>query len=91
MSLNQNNFEYRQARLTTEVVYNLKIPVLQNWFYENDYTEEAELLFGTDITFYTDEFIKQLKDNNDNTISFTNTDINIFIYNKILKDIVISY
>ena len=62
--VNQRRLEYSQLetrRLASEVIYNLKIPILQNWFYELDYTEEAKLLFGTDITFYTEEFINQLK------------------------------
>jgi hypothetical protein len=38
---------------------------------------------------YYIEFIKQLKDNNNNEIHFTEVDINLFIFNKIFKGIVI--
>ena len=36
---------------------------------------------------YYIEFIKQLKDNNNSEIQFTEVDINIFIFNKIFKGI----
>lgn len=39
---------------------------------------------------YYIEFIKQLKDNNDTEIQFTEVDINTFIFNKIFKDIKIT-
>lgn len=38
------------------------------------------------IIYYI-EFIKQLKDNNETEIQFTEIDINTFIFNKIFKDI----
>ena len=39
---------------------------------------------------YYIEFIKQLKDNNETEIQFTEVDINTFIFNKIFKDIKIT-
>ena len=40
-----------------------------------------------DGLIYYMEFIKQLKDNNNNNINFSYIDINIFIYKKILSNI----
>ena len=43
-----------------------------------------------DGVIYYMEFIKQLKDNNNNNINFSYIDINIFIYKKLLNNIKIT-
>ena len=54
------------------------------------YKKDTEIIENCNDAFiYYIEFIKQLKDNNNINIQFTNVDISTFIYNKILKDVII--
>ena len=88
-----------------KVLYNFKIPILQNWFTEIDYTQEAEVIFENDPDTYTDDAINKLKEQYsihgyasntwtdiDTSEKFTNDvrTTNKWIFNPIARKLVVS-
>ena len=80
----------KNKNYTEENIYNCEKTIEHVYKILNIFSNKSKNEIINDCNnalIYYIEFVKQLKDNNEIEIQFTEIDINTFIFNKIFKDI----